>query len=379
MALTGRPGAPPLGPPRPLVPGLAAVADAIATDSGVRLDPLALLGERAALRGFRRAGDTSCGGHTRLLRTADGWLAVSLARPDDLDLVPAWLELAAPVADPWPALATELSTRDTAAVVARGRLLGLPVAALGADGDREPVARAQLGEAPPCDTFAGLTIVDLSSLWAGPLAAGLLQQAGATVVKVESRTRPDALRHGDPELFDRLNAGKRSVVLDLGQPAGVADLRRLLASADVVVEASRPRALEQWGLRAEELIAGGPRVWVSITGYGRAAPGRDWVAFGDDAAVAGGLVVRDTEGPCFCADAVADPASGLFAAAATMQALHGGGRWLLDVSMAAVAARLAGPTIEGYAGEPAPPRSRPSGGPANPFGADTAFVMSTVE
>jgi hypothetical protein len=375
MALTGRPGAAPLGPPRRLVPGLLAVADAIAADAGVRLDPLALLGERAALRGFHRGGEVSCGGHTRLLRAADGWLAVSLARPDDLDLIPAWLELAAPPADAWPVLAAELSTRDVDATAARGRLLGLPVAALGSGGDREPVVRTQLGSAPPWESLAGLTIVDLSSLWAGPLAASVLGLAGARVVKVESGARPDALRHGDPELFDRLNAGKCSVVLDLSSPGGVADLRRLLRSADVVVEASRPRVLEQWGIRPEEL---GPRVWLSITGYGRQAPGRDWVALGDDAAVAGGLVAWDEDGPCFCADAVADPASGLVAAAAVLAALREGGRWLLDVSMSAVAASLAGPTLTGN-GDPAPPQARPSRGPAHAFGADTAAIMSTVE
>jgi crotonobetainyl-CoA:carnitine CoA-transferase CaiB-like acyl-CoA transferase len=85
----------------------------------------------------------------------------------------------------------------------------------------------------------------------------------------------------------------------------------------------------------------GPSVWISITGYGRAAPGRDWVAFGDDAAAAGGLVTWDDDGPCFCADAIADPLSGLTAAAATLEALEGDDAVLLDVVMARVAARCA--------------------------------------
>ena len=67
-------------------------------------------------------------------------------------------------------------------------------------------------------------------------------------------------------------------------------------------------------------------------------PSADRVAFGDDAAAAGGLVVWDGEGPCFCGDAVADPLSGMAAAAAALAALEQGGRWVLDVSMADVAA-----------------------------------------
>ena len=84
---------------------------------------------------------------------------------------------------------------------------------------------------------------------------------------------------------------------------------------------------------------------MSITGHGRTGAGRDRVAFGDDAAVAGALVVADEAGPCFCADAAADPAAGVAAAAACLDALAVGGRWVLDVAMADVAASLAGPTL----------------------------------
>jgi crotonobetainyl-CoA:carnitine CoA-transferase CaiB-like acyl-CoA transferase len=387
MALTGRPDGVPLGPPSRLVPGLRDAAAAIAADSAgigrpVTLDPLALLGERAALRGLRRGGDVSCGGHARLLRTADDWLAVSLARTDDIDLISAWLELSEPPADPWATVAARLSTLDASTVVERGRLLGLPVARLGAVHDDSPVRVHQVADHPPCASIEALTVVDLSALWAGPLSASLLQLAGARVVKVESLTRPDGLRRGDPALFDLLNAGKQSVSLDLRQPSGLADLRRLLAAADVVIESSRPRALEQWGIRAADILAESRRlrVWLSITGYGRGEPERNWVAFGDDAAVAGGLVGWDAEGPCFCADAVADPTTGLVAAAACLSALRDGGRWLLDVAMARVAASLAGPTVAVTSTSAcAPPRSRPARGPARPPGADTVSVLSTMD
>ncbi|HEY0400035.1 MAG TPA: CoA transferase, partial [Acidimicrobiia bacterium] len=164
-----------------------------------------------------------------------------------------------------------------------------------------------------------------------------------------------------------------SVALDFGTPEGRAHLRLLLGAVDVVVEGSRPRALEQLGIAAETVLAeatgtgAGPRVWVSITGYGRAAPGRDRVAFGDDAAAAGGLVVWDGTGPCFCADAVADPCTGIVAAAAVLRALSEGGRWLLDISMRDVAAHLAAPSFSGPA---------PAGSMAGPAGSVTGPVMA---
>ena len=83
----------------------------------------------------------------------------------------------------------------------------------------------------------------------------------------------------------------------------------------------------------------GPQVWISITGHGRAV---DRVAFGDDGAAAGGLVAWDEEGPCFAADALADPLAGITAAGVVRTAMVAGGRWLVDVSLAGVAAHVEG-------------------------------------
>ncbi len=191
-------------------------------------------------------------------------------------------------------------------------------------------------------------VVDLSSLWAGPLCGHMLEQVGARVIKVESVSRPDAARTGPPEFFDSLNCRKESLLLDFAVSADVELLRRLLTRADVVIEGSRPRALEQLGICAREVLGLGLSVWVSITGHGRDEAARDRVAFGDDAAVAGGLVVWDEHGPCFCADAVADPLTGMTAAVAALDALastdHEQGV-LVDVAMSAVAAGFAGPTL----------------------------------
>jgi hypothetical protein len=100
------------------------------------------------------------------------------------------------------------------------------------------------------------------------------------------------------------------------------------------------------------------------------------VAFGDVAAVAGGLVATDARGPCFVADAVTDPLTGLVAAAAVAEALAAGGRWLLDAAMAPLAAAVAGPPLPtaGTAAQPA--RARPVERAAAAYGADTAAVLA---
>ncbi len=105
MALTGLPDEP-LGPPAGLVEGVERLGR-----SFPGLDTLALLGERAALMGLWRRGGTSCGGSCRLLPCADGFMAVSLPRDEDMEMVPAWLELdTAPSSVPasWSAVATAL-------------------------------------------------------------------------------------------------------------------------------------------------------------------------------------------------------------------------------------------------------------------------------
>jgi crotonobetainyl-CoA:carnitine CoA-transferase CaiB-like acyl-CoA transferase len=162
----------------------------------------------------------------------------------------------------------------------------------------------------------------------------------------------------------------------------VARLRGLLQAADVVIEGSRPRALRQWGVDAKALLADGdgPRVWVSITGYGREGPAGERVAFGDDAAAAGGLLGRDAAGPCFLADAVADPLTGIAAASAVTTALAEGGSWLLDAALAKVAASVADPqpTSRSVTGPVVRPRARLVPGPARPLGADTAAVLAEL-
>jgi hypothetical protein len=340
MHLTGWPEGPPLLDGWPALAAASEVAELVGDlarghGQSVVVDAPEVLFGRAASAGLQRAGRTSAGGSCRLLQAADGWLAVSLARQDDVDAVPAIVEGGDPGADPWRLLGDFASRSRAVAVAERCQLLGVPAAALGSvdAGSAEPVSITVLGPARPRPAVP--LVVDLSGLWAGPLCARLLGEAGARVVKVEARHRLDGARLGDPRFYDWLHAGHESVVLDLTTAEGRGHLHHLLERADIVIEASRPRALAALGVDAGALVARTGLTWMSITGYGREGPAAELVAFGDDAAVAGALVAADVAGPVFCADAVADPLTGLYAAAAAL-AVQGGA--LVSVPMAAVAA-----------------------------------------
>jgi hypothetical protein len=381
MWLTGPPDVPGLGQPEGLLASLDALAARIAVASAaigtrVEVDPLQVLCERAAWAGLVRAGRRSCGGATRLLQLRDGWVALTLSRPDDVALVPALVEAA--VDDPWSAVEHWGATRSVAEFVERAALLSLPVAGLGERAGSSPVTTRIVGGTPRAGVreAASLVVADLSSMWAGPLCGAVLAEAGCTVVKIESTTRPDGARQGPPEFFDLLHHRKQM----LGLSFAAADPRALLAQVvrrcDVVIEASRPRALQQLGIDREQVMRDGPRVWASITGHGSL---HDRVGFGDDAAVAGGLVAWHQGAPHFCADAVADPISGLTAAASVLEALAEGARCHLDVSMAGCSAAAAGPTVEVPPGTVAlAPRRSSVGASAGPLGADNAAVFQRL-
>ncbi|QKW40466.1 CoA transferase [Actinomadura sp. NAK00032] len=373
VPLCGAAGGPPLVPPG----NAAAVAARLGERFGV--DGARLLSERAAFTGHRRRGRTSPGGACRLLPTADGWAAVSCARPDDPALLGALAE-ARVDGDPWPVLVPWLRAHTGAELAERAGLLGVAAGPVAGWPARVPAPGAPR-------SVEGALVVDFSALWAGPLCAHLLGSAGARVVKVETPARPDGARRGHSGFYDLLHAGHRSVVLDPAEPAGRRALEALVDAADIVIEASRPRALARFGLDAEAAVAAGT-TWVSITAYGRA---HDRIGFGDDVAAAAGLVCRDRDmAPLFCGDAIADPLTGLAAAALAAGAPPGGGGVLWDVAMAGVvAATLPGgdPVASAEAvqrggswfveGVPvAEPARREPPGTAPAMGRDTAEVLA---
>jgi len=269
---------------------------------------------------------------------------VTLARPDDWAALPAWLgcdpsALGQSTPEGWELVERLVARRDAAEVVAAAVVLGMAAAVVGEVRSADLTRMQRVGEAPP-RPLRGLRVANLAALWAGPLAADLLHRLGADVICVESVARPDGSR-ATPPWFDSLHAGQRFASFDLRTDAGVEGLVTMLSEVDVVIEGSRPRALEQLGIDAEAITRGGPRVWASITGHGRRQPNAMRVAFGDDAAAAGGLVGWRPGGPVFLADAVADPLAGLVTAATIVELIERGGRWLVDVALAAVAAAAA--------------------------------------
>lgn len=325
------------------ITSLTGVLDA----SGARLgewfdgDPLAILGQRAELLGLEAPSDPkfSHGGMAQMVRCVDGWVAASLPRREDIESIPAWLGVEAG-GDVWGAVGAACSRLTATEVVGRAALLGLAVSAVGErTGDAEAVLARRLGDASPVSP-AGLVVANLGSLWASPLAAQLLSRMGARVITVESAERPDGSR-ATPEFFDAMHAGTEFVRIPFATANGRRELADLLGSVDVVIEGSRPRALEQLGVHAGDLVVKGPRLWVSITGHGRSEPWADRVAFGDDAAAAGGLVGWEQGQPVFVGDAIADPLTGMTAAAEVARLAELGGRWIVDVALARVAAAFA--------------------------------------
>ena len=359
-----------LGIPVGVLPHARRAADALRALTGVAVDADEIVTGRAALLGLAPNGRISAGGATRLMPSRDGWCALTLSRPDDVEAVPALTETDTITEDPWPAVQQWVAGRDAAALTDRARLLGLPAATLG-ETAAAPPRISTLGRSAPPRGLSDLLVVDLSSMWAGPLCGQLLAQAGATVVKVESPARPDGTRAGPPSFFDWMNGGKLSYTADFNEPAA---LRTILAAADVVIESSRSAALERRGLGPRDATPRDGRVWLRITGHGADGERAGWVAFGDDAAVSGGLVGTADDGPVFVGDAIADPLTGLHAALAVVDSLSRGGGELIEMSMAAIAATYAALPVSADENRCAAPRPPQRQATAPRLGADNAVV-----
>lgn len=391
MAITGRADGRGLVAPvalTALADGALALLKGMADARAMPQNGALLLGERARLMGLTRQGAVSPNGSCRLYEAVDGHIALNLPRAEDWEMAPALVgeELA-----DRRALAAAIRHLPVDALVERGRLLGLGIAA---DRSVTPPARpfqvSRLGQARPPAARAPL-VVDLSALWAGPLAGALLAQAGAQVVKVESVRRPDGARQGHAGFFHLLNGAKQSVALDFADPGDLAMLRRLIVAADIVIEASRPRALRNLGIDAEAQAARGA-TWISITAHGREGASGEAVGFGDDAAVAGGLsfaMRASWRAPLFAGDAIADPLTGIVAALAGWAGWRQGGGRLIALAMADVVAFAAGLGVAGMAASRAWQRlaeedvapfypMREPAAPARPLGADTASVLQAL-
>ncbi|HEY6743360.1 MAG TPA: CoA transferase [Lapillicoccus sp.] len=181
------------------------------------------------------------------------------------------------------------------------------------------------------DALAGLKVLDVSTLFAGPLAATMLGDFGADVIKIE-HPRGDPVRsHGASKdgvgLWGKVvGRNKRGITLYLGSPEGQDVFRRLVADADVVIENFRPGTLERWGLGYPELSADNPGlVLTRVTGFGQFGPYAGRPGFGTLAEAMSGFaaITGEPDGPPTLPPfGLADGIAALAAAFATMTALR---------------------------------------------------------
>jgi crotonobetainyl-CoA:carnitine CoA-transferase CaiB-like acyl-CoA transferase len=202
-----------------------------------------------------------------------------------------------------------------------------------------------------------LRVIDMATVLAGPGCARHLADFGADVIKVERPGSGDTVRamgwrdpSDDVTLFWKLaGRGKRSIVLDLKQPAEVDILRRLIATADVLVENFRPGKLEALGLRPDELIAANPKLVITrVSGFGQTGPYAHRPGFATLAEAMSGFANVNGEpdgGPMLPPIALTDEVTALVAAFATMVAVHSGVGQVVDVNLLESMLHLMGPLL----------------------------------
>ncbi|MGE0853398.1 MAG: CaiB/BaiF CoA transferase family protein [Hyphomicrobiaceae bacterium] len=227
--------------------------------------------------------------------------------------------------------------------------------------------------------FAGLRVLDFTTTLAGPHCTRLMADLGADVVKIESpegdvmRTRPP-LRNGASSYFGQLNAGKRSLALDLKQPRAVAAARRLAGDADILVENYRPGVMRRLELDYDSLRDANPRlVYASISGYGQTGPSAGLPAYAPVIHATSGYDLahlayqRGRTQPDNCGIYVADIITGTYAFGAIATALYqrastGRGQHV-DVSMLESMLTLLQTEMQTAQFEVPPPPTRPIFGP----------------
>jgi len=202
-----------------------------------------------------------------------------------------------------------------------------------------------------------IRVIDLSTVIAGPKCAAYFADFGADVIKVERPDTGDSLRNlawkdprdGEGIWWKIINRNKRTIALDLKNPADRDVLIRLVADAHVLVENFRPGTLERLGLGPDELLAANPKLVVTrVTGFGQTGPYRNRAGFATIAEAMSGLssISGEPDGqPLLPAIALTDEVTGLAAALASMIALHSGVGQVVDVSLLESMFQLMGPLL----------------------------------
>jgi crotonobetainyl-CoA:carnitine CoA-transferase CaiB-like acyl-CoA transferase len=221
----------------------------------------------------------------------------------------------------------------------------------------EPEPASEDGRSSGQGPLSGLRVLDVSTVLAGPLTCQVLGDYGADVIKVE-HPRGDSMRghgrvkDGIPLWWKMISRNKRCVGLYLGDPEGAEIFRRLVATADVVVESFRPGTFERWGLGFDALKEVNPGlVLVRISGFGQTGPYRERAGFGTLAEAMSGFaaITGEPDGPPTLPPfGLADSIAGLTAANATLMALyhrdaHGGAGQEIDVSILEPLVTVLGP------------------------------------
>ena len=198
------------------------------------------------------------------------------------------------------------------------------------------------------DALAGLKVIEMGQLIAGPFAGKTLGDFGADVIKIEPPGAGDPLRNwrlvkdGTSVWWQVQSRNKRSIALDLRSAEGQDIARRLIAQADVLVENFRPGTLEGWGMSYEELARDNPGlIMLRISGYGQTGPYRDLPGFGAIGEAMGGL--RHLTGepgrvPVRCGISIGDTLAALHGTIGVLTALHhrqtnGGRGQVIDVAL----------------------------------------------
>ena len=197
--------------------------------------------------------------------------------------------------------------------------------------------------------LSGITVADFSHVMAGPYASHLLRLLGAEVIKIEAPDHGDAMRYygtdrrydGMAPAFIAVNAGKKSIVLDLKNPQQLAVARKIIARSDVVLENFRPGVMQRLGLGYESArLLNDAIVYCSVSGYGQSGPLRDWPAIDNIVQATCGMMSLGGEPggpPTRVGFPVVDTLTGQTAAFAILAALlrrqRGGGGEYIDVAM----------------------------------------------
>ena len=249
--------------------------------------------------------------------------------------------------------------------------------------------------ATPAGPLSGIRVLDLSMGWSGPLAGRHFADLGAEVIKVEGCAHIDwwrgwnALEAGDPppyetrSNFNAVNRNKRAITLDLRHPTGVALLKRLAESADLLIENYAPGVLTKLGLGPDELAKTNPRLsYISMGAFGSRGPWSGFRAYGSTTEQASGMPWLHGEAnwaPAMQHTAYGDPIAGIYAACASLAALYGRhqtGGTTIDLSQVECLFQLAADGIIAQSATNTPP---PRTGSQRPTSALTTTIRCAGE